>query len=65
MPRIDPNFLVHMLNIDPNFCLVKQKRREFNAEQYEVIKIQVEKLLKASFTTEVHYPTWLSNVALV
>ncbi|KAL5571760.1 hypothetical protein UlMin_021357 [Ulmus minor] len=47
MPGIDPNVIVHRLNIDPNFKPIKQKRRTFNAERYMAINTEVDKLLKA------------------
>ncbi|KAL5572097.1 hypothetical protein UlMin_021694 [Ulmus minor] len=65
MPGIDPNVIVHRLNIDPNFKLVKQKRRTFNAERYMAINTEVDKLLKAKFIEEANYPDWIANVVLV
>lgn len=44
---------------------IRQKRRSFNLERYEAIAKEVDKLLKARFTREVHYPTWLANVVMV
>lgn len=65
MPEINPEFIVHQLNIDPSFCPICQKRMLFNSERYDTIKEEVDKLLKASFVTEVYYPAWLSNVDMV
>ncbi|KAL5543300.1 hypothetical protein UlMin_011010 [Ulmus minor] len=65
MPGIDPNVIVHRLNIDPNFKPIKQKRRTFNAERYMAINTEVEKLLKAGFIEEANYPDWIANVVLV
>ncbi|KAL5582998.1 hypothetical protein UlMin_015440 [Ulmus minor] len=65
MPGIDPNVIVHHLNIDPNFKLIKQKRRTFNAERYMAINTEVDKLLKAGFIEEANYPDWIANVVLV
>ena len=65
MPGIDPAFMVHQLRIDPAFRPIRQKRRLFNSERYDAIKMEVDKLLQAGFITEVHYPKWLSNVVLV
>ncbi|KAL5541776.1 hypothetical protein UlMin_009486 [Ulmus minor] len=65
MPGIDPNVIVHRLNIDPNFKPVKQKRRTFNAERYMAINTEVDKLLKAGFIEEANYPDWIANVVLV
>ncbi|KAL5570533.1 hypothetical protein UlMin_027108 [Ulmus minor] len=65
MPGIDPNVIVHRLNIDPNFKPIKQKRRTFNAERYMAINTEVDKLLKAGFIEEANYPDWIANVILV
>lgn len=65
MPGIDLEAMVHKLNFDPSFRTIKQKRRAFNLERYEVIKKKVDKLLKAELINEVLYPTWLANVVLV
>ncbi|KAL5566135.1 hypothetical protein UlMin_029299 [Ulmus minor] len=65
MPGIDPNVIVHRLNIDPNFKPIKQKRRTFNAERYMAINTEVDKLLKAGFIEEANYPDWIANVVLV
>lgn len=65
MPGIDPAFMVHQLCIDPTFRLIRQKRRLFNSERYDVIKNEVDKLRQAGFITEIHYPKWLSNVLMV
>jgi hypothetical protein len=32
MTGIDPSFIVHTLNVDPNYRPVKQRRRTFAAE---------------------------------
>ncbi|KAL5562028.1 hypothetical protein UlMin_031775 [Ulmus minor] len=65
MPGINPNVIVHRLNIDPNFKPIKQKRRTFNAERYMAINTEVDKLLKAGFIEEANYPDWIANVVLV
>ena len=49
MPGIDPKVIVHHLNIDRSFYLVKQKWRTFNSERYMAINTKVDKLLKANF----------------
>ncbi|KAL5567724.1 hypothetical protein UlMin_024299 [Ulmus minor] len=65
MPGIDPNVIVHRLNIDPNFKPIKQKRRTFNAERYMAINTEIDKLLKVGFIEEANYPDWIANVVLV
>jgi hypothetical protein len=65
MPGISPEEIVHVLNVNPGAKPVKQKRRKFAPERVEAITVEVEKLLKAQFIEEVHYPEWLANVVLV
>ncbi|KAL5546702.1 hypothetical protein UlMin_006389 [Ulmus minor] len=65
MPGIDPSIIVHRLNIDPNFKLIKQKQRNFNTKRYMAINTEVDKLLKAKFIEEANYPDWIANVILV
>lgn len=57
MSEIDPTIIIHRLNVDPQYKSVKQKRRSFNTERYEVIKAEVDKLLKADFIWGVDYLT--------
>ncbi|XP_042432645.1 uncharacterized protein LOC122019218 [Zingiber officinale] len=45
--------------------LVKQKKRDFGADQNKIIKEEVDKLLEAGYIREVQYPNWLANVVLV
>jgi hypothetical protein len=65
MLGINPEEIVHVLNVDPDMKPVKQKRRKFASERVEAITVEVEKLLKAQFIEEVYYPDWLANVVLV
>jgi hypothetical protein len=65
MPGIDPSVIVHKLNVDPNYCHVKQRIRAFATEWNLAVAEEVEKLLKAGFIREVDYPEWLANVVLV
>ena len=65
MPGIDPGVACHKLAIKKGVRAIRQKRRCFNQERYEVINDEVEKLLRAGFIREVNYPEWISNVVLV
>ncbi|KAL2248676.1 UNVERIFIED_CONTAM: Retrovirus-related Pol polyprotein from transposon [Sesamum indicum] len=62
---IDPEVIVHRLNVDPMARPVQQRKRTFGSNKNEVIKQEVEKLLKAGYASEVQYMDWLSNVVLV
>jgi len=65
MPSIDPDFLYHRLTMDPKVRPVRQRRRKFNEERWQVIKEETKKLLSASHIREIQYPEWLANVVLV
>jgi hypothetical protein len=49
MPRINPEDILHYLNVDLTIKPVKQKRRKFAPERNVAIADEVEKLLKAKF----------------
>ena len=65
MHSIDPSIIVHKLNIDLNYKPIIQKRHRFNLERYTMISKKVDKLLKAKFIREAHYPEWLANMVMV
>lgn len=65
MHSIDPEVMVHKLNICKTAKSVRQKRRSFAVDQNKVVAEEVDKLLEAKFIREVYYPEWLSNVVLV
>ena len=65
MPRIDRSIIVHRLNVDPAHKPVIQKRRHFNPEQYTTISKEVDKLFKAEFIREAHYPKWLALLSFL
>ena len=61
---IDPNVMLHRLNIDPNHRSVCQKRRPMTAKRYASLKEEVDKLLANKFIREARYPTWVANQSL-
>jgi hypothetical protein len=65
MLGINPEEIVHILNVDPDMKPVKYKRMKFTPKRVEAIAVEAEKLLKAQFIQEVYYPNWLANVVLV
>ena len=65
MPRIDPSFMVHKLNVSPSFPPIRQKKRVFAQERDRAIAKEVSKLQEAGFIREVNYPDWLANVVMV
>ena len=62
---IELEVVYHKLAINLSVKLVQQKERNYSLEWSVTIKIEVEKLLKASFIEEVLHTTWLANVVMV
>ncbi|KAL2227023.1 UNVERIFIED_CONTAM: Retrovirus-related Pol polyprotein from transposon [Sesamum indicum] len=62
---INPEVMVHRLNVDPSMRPVQQKKRTFGAEKNTIIEGEVNKLLRAGYVSEVQYTDWLANVVLV
>ena len=44
VPKVDPKFITHKLNVDPSFPLKKQKLRRSTKQHVEAMKQEVEKL---------------------
>ena len=65
MPGIPPSVISHSLNINPLVRPVKQKKRKFGLKRLIAVRQETDKLQKADFIREVHYPDWLSNVVMV
>ncbi|KAM2226102.1 hypothetical protein ACFXTI_019763 [Malus domestica] len=65
MPGISPDIICHRLSINPKTKPMRQKRRSYDAERYEAMKAEVEKLKRIGFVFEVNYLTWVANVVLV
>ncbi|KAM2188772.1 hypothetical protein ACFX1R_032275 [Malus domestica] len=57
IPDISPNIICHHLSIDPKTKPVRQKRISYDAERYEAMKAEVEKLKGIGFVREVNCPT--------
>ncbi|KAL0400314.1 UNVERIFIED_CONTAM: Retrovirus-related Pol polyprotein from transposon gypsy [Sesamum radiatum] len=62
---IDPEVIVHRLNIDPLARSIRQKKRSFGVERNRVIEEEVNKLMEAGYVSEVQYTDWLANVVVV
>ncbi|XP_011102006.1 uncharacterized protein LOC105180037 [Sesamum indicum] len=62
---IDPEVILHRLNVYPTMRPMKQKKRSFGYDKNEIIRKEVDKLLKAGYVSEIQYTDWLSNVVLV
>ena len=65
IPGIDPEIIMHQLQVDPSHQPTRQKRRIFSPERDIIINKEVRNLLEAGFILEVQYPEWLANVVVV
>ncbi|XP_077247217.1 uncharacterized protein LOC143886932 [Tasmannia lanceolata] len=64
MPGIDPAVSTHRLGVDPTCRPVKQKMRHFALKRRQVIKEEVERLLRADFIREIQFSDWLASMVL-
>ena len=65
VPGVDPEFIVHKLNVDPTFPPKKQKLRRSAKEHIEVVRQKVRKLKEAGAINEIFFPNWLANTVVV
>ena len=65
MPGVDPEFIVHKLNVDSLFPPKKQKPRRLAKKHVEAIRQKVKKLKEAGAIKEVFFPKWLTNTIVV
>ena len=65
MLGIDPLFMTHKLNVNPERKPIKQKKMNFDPERQEAINREVDKLLEAGFIEEIQFPEWLANPVMV
>jgi hypothetical protein len=61
MPDIDPKIVEHEITTYPNAKLVQQKLHLVNPKKETTIKVEVEKLIKASFIYPIHLTQLVSN----
>ncbi|KAI5333918.1 hypothetical protein L3X38_024050 [Prunus dulcis] len=65
MPGIAPEVMGHKLSIFPAYKPVRQKRRSYDAERYEAMRTEVDKLQTIGFIREAMYLVWLANSVMV
>ena len=65
MPRIDPSFIKHELNVMPKAWLVKQRGKRSSMEHVDIVLEKVKKLNKASAIRDVLSSNWLSYTVVV
>ena len=65
VPGVNPEFIVHKLNVDPSFPPKKQKLRRSAKEHVEAVRQEVKKLKEAGAIKEIFFPDWLANTVVV
>ena len=65
MPGILREEVEHSLDLDKKARPVKQRLRRFAQDRKGAIRVEVTRLLAASFIREVAHPDWLANPVLV
>ena len=65
MLGLDPELVVHALNVDPRIKLVIQLARVFHIKVKAQITQEVKKLLAAGFIRPIQHSKWLSNIVPV
>ena len=63
--RVDPEFVVHKLNVDPSFLPKMQKPRKPAKEHVEAVRMEVRRLKEARAIKEIFFPEWLANTVVV
>ena len=56
VPGVDPEFIVHKLNVDPLFPPKKQKPRKLAKEHIEAVRQEVRRLKEAGAIREILFP---------
>ena len=64
MEENDLSVMNHRLNINPSRKPIRQKRWAIDAELYQTLKKEVDKLLSCDFIKVSFYPSWLANPVL-
>ena len=62
---VNPEFIVHKLNVDSSFSPKKQKPRRTSKEYVDAIKLEVQRLKEAGVIREIFFPEWLANTVIV
>ena len=65
VPRVDLEFIVHKLNVNPSFPPKKQKSKRSAKEHVEAVRLEVQRLRKAGAIREASFLEWLANIVVV
>src|SRR5213592_804102 len=63
--RVPREVIEHHLAVSPDARPIRQKVRRQALERQDVIRLEVDKLLRAGFIREVRHPDWLANPVVV
>ena len=55
VPRVDLEFIVHRLNVDPSFPPKKQKSKRSAKEHIKAVKLEVKRLREAGAIREIFF----------
>lgn len=64
-PRLDPELIMHHLNVNPGAKPVKHKLRKMHLHIALLVKAELLKLLDVGFIRPIAYPQWVSNIVPV
>ena len=62
IPGLDPQVVMHRLNINPDTKPVKQQQRRFRPEIMEAIQSEVKELIDSGFIREAQHPDWVATI---
>jgi len=65
VPRVDPTFIMHKLNVDPLVPPKKQSTKRSTKPHVKAMKEEVEKLKWSGAIKEVFFLEWLANMVVV
>lgn len=65
VPGMDPEFIIHKLNVDPSFPPKKQKPKRSANEHVEVVRSEVRRLKEAGVIREAFFREWLASTVVV
>ena len=63
--RMDPNFIYHHLNVNPDVIPKKQPTQRSSKEHSDTVKDEVIKLKQVGAIKKVFYPEWLANIVVM
>ena len=65
VPGVDPEFIVHKLNVDPLYPPKKQKLRRSAKEHVDIVGQEVKRLKEVGAIKEIFFLEWRANTVVV